>query len=451
MDSRTDSQGFDGWRMMERTYMDQPILGCIADDLTGATDLCNNLVRAGMRVVLTVDVPQSAGSLAADAIVVALKSRTIAPEDAVAQSLAACRWLGSCGVRQIYFKISSTFDSTPQGNIGPVIEALMDELNCDFSVVVPSFPDNERTVFRGHLFVGDVLLSESGMRNHPLTPMTDANLVRFLGQQLYGRKQRKVGLIDYRTAAQSANAIRERIDNLRSTGVSVAIADAISNDDLLRLAIALGDDVFVTAGSGLAIGLPAQWGIEASPESARLPKAIGRRAVISGSCSVATNAQVENFVQTRGNAFSLDPIVLARNSSETIEQIIAWADSLWDRNPAQVLLVYSTAKPAALKSAHEQLGVERSGELVENALSQVARAFVQHGVGQLVIAGGETAGVCIRALDVQQVQIGPQIDPGVPWCYGLSPHVPQGGIHLALKSGNFGANDFFSKAFSMFE
>jgi len=288
--------------------MNQPILGCIADDLTGATDLCNNLVRAGMRVVLTVDVPRSARSLPADAVVVALKSRTIAPADATAQSLAACRWLQNAGVRQIYFKICSTFDSTPKGNIGPVIEALMDELNCDFSVVVPSFPDNERTVFRGHLFVGDVLLSESGMRNHPLTPMTDANLVRFLGQQLYSNKQRKVGLIDYRIVAQSADAIRERIDSLRSAGVSVAIADSISNDDLLRLGAALSDDVFVTAGSGLAIGLPAQWDMKASPDAARLPKAAGRRAIISGSCSMATNAQVEHFVRAGGNAHTLDPI-----------------------------------------------------------------------------------------------------------------------------------------------
>ncbi len=429
--------------------MTRPILGCIADDLTGATDLCNNLVRSGMRVVLTVDVPRSAGSLPADAIVVALKSRTIPPAEAVAQSLTACRWLRSRGVRQIYYKICSTFDSTPKGNIGPVIEALMDELNCDFSVVVPSFPDNERTVYRGHLFVGDVLLSESGMRNHPLTPMTDANLVRFLGQQLYGGKQRKVGLIDYRAVAESPDAIRERVESLRSAGFSVAIADSISNDDLQRLAAALSDDAFVTAGSGLAIGLPAQWDIKTSPESARLPKATGRKAVISGSCSVATNAQVEHFVRAGRNARALDPINLARNSSEQIEQAIAWADALWDRDSDQILLVYSTAKSAALKAAHEQLGVERSGELVERALSEIARAFVHRGVGQLVVAGGETAGICIRALDVEQMQIGPQIDPGVPWCHGTSPLAPLDGIHLALKSGNFGKNDFFTKAFGM--
>ena len=431
--------------------MSQPILGCIADDLTGATDLCNNLVRSGMRVVLTVDVPRFVESLPADAIVVALKSRTIEPAEAAAQSLAACRWLRNAGVRQIYFKICSTFDSTRKGNIGPVIEALMDELNCDFSAVVPSFPDNERTVFRGHLFVGDVLLSESGMRDHPLTPMTDANLVRFLGQQLHGNKQRKAGLIDYRVVSESADAIRKRIDSLRSAGISVAIADSISNDDVLRLGEALSDHVLVTAGSGLAIGLPRRWGMKPSAEAAHLPETVGRRAIISGSCSIATNAQVEHFIHAGGNAYSIDPIALERNTSEHIERAISWANALWDHNPEQMLLVYSTAKPAALKTVHEQLGVEQSGELVESALSQIARALVWDGVGQLVVAGGETAGVCIRALDMEQVQIGRQIDPGVPWCYGSSPLARHRGIHLALKSGNFGTNDFFIKAFRMLE
>jgi len=240
--------------------MNEPILGCIADDLTGATDLCNNLVRAGMRVTLAIDVPREGGSL---------------PADAAAQSLQACRWLRGQGVRQIYFKVCSTFDSTPQGNIGPVIEALMDELGCDFSAVVPALPDNGRTVFRGHRFVGDVLLSDSGMRNHPLTPMTDANLVRFLQLQLNGGKQRKTGLIDYRSVARSPEAIQERICKLRAEGVSIAIADSIGNDDLVRLGAALHNDPLVTAGSGLAIGLPPQWGFQASPKSAELPTAKG--------------------------------------------------------------------------------------------------------------------------------------------------------------------------------
>jgi uncharacterized protein YgbK (DUF1537 family) len=427
--------------------MNEPILGCIADDLTGATDLCNNLVRAGMRVVLTIDVPTEGGSLPADAIVVALKSRTIPAADAVAQSLHACRWLRGQGVRQIYFKVCSTFDSTPKGNIGPVIEALMDELGCDFSAVVPAFPDNERTVFRGHLFVGDVLLSDSGMRNHPLTPMTDANLVRFLQLQLGGEKQRKTGLIDYRSVARSGDAVRERIGKLRAEGVSIAVADSIGNDDLDRLASALHNDLLVTAGSGLAIGLPSQWGFRASPESAQLPASRGRRAIISGSCSVATNEQVLHFIQGGGNARSLDPASLAENSDAEIGQVLVWADSCWSRDSAQPLLVYSTAQPDAVKVAHERLGVERSGELVEHALSEIAGAFVARGVGQLVVAGGETAGVCARALGIEQMQIGPQIDPGVPWCYGPSPLVPERGIHVALKSGNFGAKDFFNKAF----
>jgi len=431
--------------------MSKPILGCIADDLTGATDLCNNLVRAGMRVVLTVDVPRAEQSLPADAIVIALKSRTIPPDEAVAQSLSACRWLLSQGAQQIYFKVCSTFDSTTKGNIGPVIEALMDELSCDFSVVVPSFPDNERTVYRGHLFVGDVLLSDSGMRNHPLTPMTDANLVRFLGKQLYGSKKRKVGLIDYRSVTKSADAIAERISELRASGIQVAIADSISNDDLHRLAAALHNHPLVTAGSGLAIGLPAQWGVNPSPRSAHLPAASGRKAIISGSCSVATNAQVEHFIHAGGKARSLDVLELAQNSSNQIEQTIAWADSEWSRDSKQVLLVYTTAEPTALKSVHEKLGVEKSGQLVEDALSQIALELVRRGVGQLVVAGGETAGVCIRALEMEQVQIGLQIDPGVPWCYGSTPATSGEGIHIALKSGNFGKDDFFTRAFQMLE
>ena len=427
--------------------MNEPILGCIADDLTGATDLCNNLVRAGMRVILTIDVPAQAGSLAADAIVVALKSRTIPAASAVSQSLEACRWLRGQGVRQIYFKVCSTFDSTPKGNIGPVIESLMDELGCDFTAVVPAFPDAERTVYRGHLFVGDVLLSDSGMRNHPLNPMTDANLVRFLQLQLSGEKHRKSGLIDHRSVGESAETIRERIARLRAEGVSIAIADSISNGDLNRLAAALCNEPLVTAGSGLAISLPTQWGFNASPESARLPSPTGRKAIVSGSCSVATNAQVLHFIKNGGIGRALDPVRLSENSVAEIKQAIAWADSCWNSHPSRLLLIYSTAQPDAVKSTHARLGVERSGDLVEHALAEIARAFVSRGVGQLVVAGGETAGVCCRALGITQMQIGSQIDPGVPWCYASSPLAPDGGLHLALKSGNFGANDFFNKAF----
>jgi uncharacterized protein YgbK (DUF1537 family) len=429
--------------------MKKPILGCIADDLTGATDLCNNLVRAGMRVILTIDVPLKSDSLHADAIVVALKSRTIPAAKAVEQSLHACRWLRNQGVQQIYFKICSTFDSTIEGNIGPVIEALMDQLDCDFSCVVPAFPDNDRTVYKGHLFVGDLLLSDSGMRNHPLTPMTDANLVRFLQLQLSSERRRKTGLIDYRTVSQSGDAVRERIAKLRAQGISIAIADSVSNADIERLASALHGDILVTAGSGLAKSLPGQLGFSESEESAQLPFATGRRLIVSGSCSVATNSQVRSFIQCGGAARSLNPIELAADGDAQIEHVLAWSESCWSRDPNQAILVYSTAEPAAVREVHARFGVERSGELVEQALSAISRALVMRGAGQLVVAGGETAGVCIRALDIEQMQIGPQIDPGVPWCFASSPLSPRGSIHVALKSGNFGGEDFFNKAFSV--
>ncbi|HNO41851.1 MAG TPA: four-carbon acid sugar kinase family protein, partial [Ottowia sp.] len=235
------------------------LLGCIADDFTGATDLANNLVRAGMRVVQTIGVPEAplAADAAADAVVVALKSRTIAADQAVAQSLAALRWLRAQGARQIYFKYCSTFDSTPAGNIGPVTEALMQALDCDFTIATPAFPDNGRSVFKGYLFVGDQLLSESGMRQHPLTPMTDANLVRVLQAQT----RRRVGLIEQRTLAAGSDAIRARIADLRAEGVGIAIVDAVSNDDLWRLGPALAELPLVTAGSGVAIALPANFGL----------------------------------------------------------------------------------------------------------------------------------------------------------------------------------------------
>jgi len=426
-------------------------LGCIADDLTGATDLANNLVRAGMRVVLTVDVPGHDEGIDADAVVIALKSRTIPAVEAAKQSLQSCRWLRRQGARQIYFKICSTFDSTLHGNIGPVIEALMDELDCDFSVVVPAFPDNDRTVFKGHLFVGNVLLSDSGMRNHPLTPMTDSNLVRFLQTQLAPNSGRKVGLIDYRNVAHSSSAIVRRIDELRCEAVSIAIADAVSNEDLNTLAVALHSAPFVTASSGLGVSLPAQWGFTPSPKSSELPRAGGRRAIISGSCSAATNTQVLEFIHKGGASLALDPVQLASSYDVQIEKALSWADSFWTVNSALPLLVYSTAEAAAVQLTHAALGVERSGGIVERALSDVARSLVARGAAQLVVAGGETAGVCVRALNVQQMLIGPQIDPGVPWCYATSTGNGASGLHLALKSGNFGSRDFFTNAFTLLE
>ncbi len=423
--------------------MSKMVLGCIADDFTGATDLANNLVRAGMRVVQTIGVPSTPLAADVDAVVVALKSRTIAPADAIAQSLDAMTWLQAQGAQQIYFKYCSTFDSTAAGNIGPVTEALMDALGSDFTIATPAFPDNKRTVFKGYLFVGDVLLNESGMQNHPLTPMTDPNLVRVLQAQT----TRQVGLIDHTVVARGADAVRERIAELRAAGVAMAVVDAVSNDDLLRLGPALAAMPLVTAGSGVAIGLPANFGIAPSSQASALPPAGGLSAIVSGSCSIATNRQVMNFIQTGRPAMAIDPLRIAAGVDVAAEAL-AWAKPLLADGP---VLVYSTAETGAVKSAQGRLGVEEAGAMVERTIAAIARGLVALGVRQLVVAGGETSGACVQALGVTQMQIGPQIDPGVPWCHALAEAAGGAGVHLTLKSGNFGADDFFTKAFAVLE
>ncbi len=421
------------------------LLGCIADDFTGATDLANNLVRAGMRVVQTIGVPTEPLQAQVDAVVVALKSRTLPPDEAVAQSLAALRWLQAQHVEQVYFKYCSTFDSwyrgDVRGNIGPVTEALMAALGCNLTIATPAFPDNQRTVFKGHLFVGDVLLSDSGMKDHPLTPMNDANLVRVLQAQC----QRPVGLVDYRVMAQGADAIRTRLDQLRRDGMAVAVVDALSNDDLIRLGPALKGMPLITAGSGVAIGLPANWGLKPTPATSQLPPPGGWQAVVSGSCSQATRGQVARFQARGGAAWAIDPLMLTDDAAvdRCVEQAVAWATPRLTQGP---VLIYSTADPVQVQAVQQQWGVQAAGERVEQTLARIAQGLVRAGVRQLVVAGGETSGACVQALQISQLQIGAQIDPGVPWCHAHSPLVDEA-LHLTLKSGNFGGEDFFHQAF----
>lgn len=415
------------------------LLGCIADDFTGATDLANNLVRNGMRVVQTIGKPEGAAPPDVEGVVVALKSRTIPAADAVRASLEALAWLRAQGARQIYFKVCSTFDSTPAGNIGPVTEALMRALECDFALVTPAFPDNGRTVFQGHLFVGDRLLSESGMQDHPLTPMRDPDLVRVLQAQCV----EKVGLVDYRAVSRGADAIRAHIAALRAQGVRLAIADALSNDDLLRLGAAVDGMPLVTAGSGLAIGLPRNWAIVPNDRAAALPPATGASAIVSGSCSLATGRQVRAFIEEGGAAWRLDPERLAAGE-DLVAEALAWARPLLAQRP---VLIYSTADAAAVQAAQAGVGGERVAEGIENALAAIARGLVGEGVRRLIVAGGETSGACVRALGIECLRIGPQIDPGVPWCHAERAQGAPEGVHLALKSGNFGGDRFFIDAF----
>jgi 3-dehydrotetronate 4-kinase len=413
------------------------ILGCIADDFTGATDLANNLVRAGMRTVQVIGVPPAGGTIDADAVVVALKSRTAPVAEAVAQSLAAARWLRERGARQIYFKVCSTFDSTPQGNIGPVAEALLDALPADFAIVTPAFPENGRTVFKGHLFVGDVLLSDSTMRQHPLTPMTDANLVRVLQAQC---RHAQVGLIDHRSVGRGSAAVQERIAALRAQDCRLAIADAVSDDDLRVLAAATKDLALVVAGSGLAIGIPALHGLAPSGDASRLPPPRGTRAIVAGSCSTATQAQVAAFIAGGGAAFAVDPLRIAAGD-DAAGAALAWARP---RLASGAVLVYATADAQRVREVQATLGVDKAGSLVEDTLARVAEGLVAAGVGQLLLAGGETSGACVQRLGITQLRIGVQIDPGVPWCHAAAQQ-----LHVALKSGNFGGTDFFTRAFDV--
>jgi uncharacterized protein YgbK (DUF1537 family) len=357
----------------------------------------------------------------------------------VAQSLNALRYLRAHGARQIYFKYCSTFDSTPAGNIGPVTEALMEALDCDFTIACPAFPENARAVFKGHLFVGDALLSESGMRDHPLTPMRDSNLVRVLQAQTRSR----VGHLSYDVVARGEHAIRTRISALKAEGVRIAIVDAIGDDDLRRLGPALRDMALVTAGSGVAIGLPPNFDLHHAAEATALPHRPGHRAIVSGSCSMATNAQVADFMQRGGAAYALDPLKLVAGEEE-IRRAVHWATPFLGKAP---VLIYSTADPARVAGVQQSLGAGRAGALIEEALASIAVALVNAGVSQLVVAGGETSGAVVQSLGTTALRIGPQIDPGVPWT------ATSGGkpILLALKSGNFGRPDFFTKCFLMLD
>ena len=434
------------------------ILGIIADDFTGATDVASMLVRAGMRTLQVIGVPEAGATVDADAVVIALKTRTVPAAVAVRESLAALRWLQTAGMRQCYFKYCSTFDSTPAGNIGPVTEALMDALGADFTIACPAFPENGRRVFRGHLFVGDELLSDSGMRHHPLTPMTDSNLVRVLQAQ----SRRRVGLLRHDVVAQRAAAVSAHIDALRADGIGIAVADAVDNDDLRSLAAACADLPLLTAGSGLALGLPAVYAqrgwLVPDAHAAALDPAGDRAAVLAGSCSLATNAQVQRWQHAGRPAFAIDPRALARGEP-VAAQALAWARGQGQgqgqgqglQAPEGItapVLLYATSSAEDLKKVQAELGAMQAGALVEDCLASIARGLVELGVQRLVVAGGETSGAVVQALGVTRLRIGPAICPGVPWTQAEGR--PTGSpLHLALKSGNFGGPDFFDEALRM--
>jgi len=409
-----------------------PLLGAIADDATGATDLCSVLVRGGMRTVQTIGVARDVALPEVDAVVVALKSRTVPAAEAVASSLAALEWLRELGARQFFFKYCSTFDSTPEGNIGPVADALLDALETEITVVCPAYPANGRTLYHGHLFVGDRLLSESSMARHPLTPMTDPDIVRVLARQT----TRPVRLVSYDTVREGAGTVERRLEEFAVEGVAYAVTDALTDDDLVAIGAACAALPLVTGGAGVATGLPDNFRrrglLAAAREATEAEPVDGPAVVLAGSVSAATREQVRRMA-AHFPAIAVD--VLAPDVDRVERAVHEGIDS-------GAVLVHTASSLDDVARAQERLGAERAGETAEAVLAELARRLVGAGVQRIVVAGGETSGAVVSALGVRALLVGREIAPGVPWMTSVGDPP----LALALKSGNFGGPDLFLEA-----
>ena len=420
------------------------LLGAIADDLTGATDLALMLSRNGMKTVQVIGVPGAGADFGdAEAVVVALKSRTIPAAEAVELSIASARALLAGGAEQLLFKYCSTFDSTDAGNIGPVAEALLDLLEAPIAIACPAFPAAGRSIYQGHLFVGQALLSESPMKDHPLTPMRDANLVRVLQRQARG----KVGLVPLSVVSEGPDAVQAALIGAQLSGHRLMIADAVRDDDLRVLGEALSEARLITGGSGIAMGLPdnfrRQGRIGTTPLAVRMGAPAGRAVVLAGSCSAATRAQVKVATEAGLPALRIVPLEVAAGA-QTASSVADWVMAQGGTRPA---LVYSSDEPEAVKAVQDQLGRERAGTLVEDLLAEVSVILRDHGFSRFIVAGGETSGAVVAALGASALRIGPEIAPGVPWTRSIG----EPDLALALKSGNFGAPDFFVTAWSLLD
>jgi len=409
------------------------LLGVIADDFTGASDIANTLARGGMATTQFLGVPDREADRLCEAGVVALKTRSIAAGDAVSQSLHALEWLQRQGCRQFIFKYCSTFDSTPEGNIGPVGEALAQRLGIMGVVACPAFPATGRTVFQGHLFVGDRLLSESSLRNHPLNPMTDSDLRRWLSKQC----RMPVGLVAYPDASD-AKRLRAKLGEGAAKGECLVIVDAVDEAGLRAIGIACADAMLVTGGSGIALGLPGNFaakGLIAPKQRAHEP-VHGPCAALAGSCSAATLRQVTLHAKEHPALHAGLEAILGRTiTPESVADFV-------QREPHEPL-VYSSAAPEELAAVQKRHGRENAAHAIEAFFAACASELVRRGIRRLVVAGGETSGAVVSALGVDALEIGPEIDPGVPALFSRDGK----GLGLALKSGNFGADDFFTKAF----
>jgi len=410
------------------------LLGCIGDDFTGSSDLANTLAKQGMRAVQYTGVPDLPASADVDAGVIALKSRSIHAKEAIRQSLEALTWLKAQGCQQFFFKYCSTFDSTAEGNIGPVAEALADALGTDCVIVCPAFPGTGRTLYQGHLFVKDSLLNECGMQNHPLTPMTDPDLRRWLALQT----RSEVGHVPALTVFAGVDAIKASLAAQAANNKRLIVVDAIKDEDLMVIGEAAANLPLVTGGSGVALGLPENFRKKGliSQSSNNWQGERGRCAILSGSCSVATRTQLTKHGKNNPMLEILAADVI--NGVTTPKTVSDWLLA-----QEGIPLAYSSADPKAVKVVQTQYGTEASAKAIESLFAEVSRQLVAGGVKRLIVAGGETSGAVVEGLDIKSMAMGPEIDPGVPAMRATD------GLVIALKSGNFGAPNFFEKAASI--
>ena len=407
------------------------LLGCIGDDFTGSSDLANTLAKGGMRTVQYAGIPEHDADPSVEAGVVALKSRSIPVADAVAQSLAALDWLRAQGCTQFFFKYCSTFDSTAEGNIGPVAEALAHALDAHKVVVCPAFPGTGRSLYMGHLFVNDMLLNESGMQNHPLTPMIDADIRRWLKPQT----KLGVGHVAAQDVLQGADQIKAKLGAQHDAGNRLIVVDAMADPDLLEIGKAVADLPLVTGGSGVALGLPANFAATGaiSGQGGHWQGEAGKCVALSGSCSNATRAQVALHLETNAGFEVI--------AADVIEGRLSAQDACdWALGADGIALIYSSADPSVVKSVQAKYGTEKAASALEGFFAETARLLVKSGVTKLLPAGGETSGAVVEGLGLTTLEIGPEIDPGVPALRA------SGTLVLALKSGNFGSPDYFAKA-----
>ena len=417
-------------------------LGCIADDYTGASDLANTLTRAGLRTVQTIGVPADDLKLPeVDAVVVSLKSRSIEASIAVERSLAAEKWMRGRGAAHVLFKICSTFDSTDKGNIGPVTDALRAASGDAIVLVTPAFPETGRTVYKGNLFVGSVPLNESPLKDHPLNPMHDSNLVRVLARQ----SKTGIGLVDLATLSRGADAVRARLADLAKQGNGAAIIDAVFDSDLETIGkVAVSHRLSVGAsgiGLGLARALAGETAQSAAAEVTEKPVG-GPAACLAGSCSQATLGQIAS-AETIMPVLHLDPDQVIKGKDEA-RRALAWARERLGSHP---VLIASSAAPDQVAALQARHGREASGHALEQAMADIAEGLVGGGVRRLVIAGGETSGAVVDRLGIPGFLVGAEIAAGVPVLRAVGAR--QGDMLIALKSGNFGGPEFFSDALAL--